>query len=88
MTKAVYLHQSKFEEIRSRLEWAEDLEEGAKQREVLEGAFKRLAALWMDRLAMSGNPSRDAAHHMIEAAYEAAELYLTTEEGELVIILR
>ncbi len=79
MTKAVYLHQSKFEEIRSRLEWAEDLEEGAKQREVLEGAFKRLAALWMDRLAMSGNPSMDAARHMIDAAKEAADHYLTNE---------
>jgi len=83
-----YNKPTEFEEIINRVQRAEDLGEGGNQRDLLGSAFKRLAALVMERHYMAGHPSRDAAHHMIEAAHEAAELYLSNEEGEQVIILR
>lgn len=76
------INLTEFEQIQRRLERAEYLGEGAKQREELEGAFKRLAALIMERHFMAGHSDQDAARHMIEAAREAAELYLNTNKGE------
>ena len=70
--------KNKFQEIISRVQWAEDLGEGARQREILGGALKRLASLVMERHYMAGHSDQDAARHMIEAAREAADEYLTT----------
>ena len=80
--KSVYERQNKFEQIIKRIQRAEDLGEGARQRELLGAAFHRLAFLVMERHFMAGHSDQDAARHMIEAAREAAELYLTTNEGE------
>lgn len=89
MPKSVYDSQNKFEEIISRIRRAEDRgsEEwhgvkGARQRELLGAAFHRIAFLVMEFHYMAGYSDQDAARHMIEAAREAAELYLTTNEGE------
>ena len=80
--KSVYEREDKFEEIISRIQRAEDLGEGARQRELLGAAFHRLAFLVMERHYMAGHSDQDAARHMMEAARAAAAEYLTTNEGE------
>lgn len=73
---------NEFQTIISRIQRAEDLGEGGGQRDSLGAAFRLLADLVMERHFMAGHSDQDAARHMIEAAREAAELYLTTDEGE------
>lgn len=78
-----YNKPTEFEEIINRLHRAEHSGEGGKQRDLLGAAFKRLAALVMDRHYMAGHPDLDAARHMIDAAKGAADEYLiTNNEGE------
>ena len=70
---------TEFEEIINRVQRAEDQGEGGNQRDLLGSAFKRLAALVMERHYMAGHSDLDAARHMIDEAKEAADHYLTNE---------